>query len=116
LFRDAAVAMFDIIAQKKKASAKIAGKQTLEINLSSDDIEGLFVNWLNELLSLSATRGLIFDDLRISKLTENKIEAVAVGLDSGAFELNKEIKAATYHGLRIEKKGKRFYAEVIFDI
>jgi SHS2 domain-containing protein len=116
LFKGAALSMFDIIAQKKDRAGSFAGKKTLQISLSADDKEELFVNWLNELLLLSATRGLIFNDLRINKLNENTIEAKAVGLDSGGFEFKKEIKAATYHGLRIEKKGKRFYAEVIFDV
>ena len=115
LFRDAAIAMFDIIAHKK-AGAAIAEKQTLGIKLFSDDIDELFINWLNELLSLSATRGLIFEKLKIIRLTENEIEAQAYGSGSEAFRLKKEIKAATYHGLRIKKKGNRFYAEVIFDI
>jgi SHS2 domain-containing protein len=128
LFRNAALAMFDISAQSpEKRVAKALGVQTttlrpeqrtekIELRLKSEDLEELFINWLNELLSVSATKELVFTDLRIKKLDENNLEAEVLGEDIKNYRINTEIKAATYHELEIEKTEASWKAKVIFDV
>jgi len=114
LFHNSALAMFSIIA-KKRHSTKPLGKP-VEIKQEADNLEELFINWLNELLSLSATKELIFSDFKIQKLTERKLQATIIGSPVENFELNTEIKAATYHALKINKDKSGWQAEVIFDV
>jgi SHS2 domain-containing protein len=114
LFRNAALAMFDIIAEKDKTAP--AGQKRIKIEQSADDPEELFINWLNELLSLSATKELIFSDFRIDKFDGKHLQATACGCDVGNFKVNAEIKAATYHGLEIKKNNSGWQASVIFDV
>jgi len=114
LFEKAAIAMFDIMAQRlENPGRKIT---TLKVTQSALDLEGLLVNWLNELLSLSATRGLIFTGFRIDDLNEKRIEAESEGEDIRGFKVSVEIKAATYHQLKITKTSFGWLAEVIFDV
>lgn len=114
LFRNAALAMFDIAAQKKEAQAE--GKTRLQISLKADNLDELFVNWLNELLSLSATKYLIFSDFQINKLDNSILEAVAIGENTANYKVNTEIKAATYHQLKLEESKTGWQAEIIFDV
>ncbi len=113
LFINAAAAIFDIIGQKLTEGAR---EEKIEIRQKADNIEELFINWLNELLSLSAAKDLIFSDFKINKLNKNNLEAVAVGSDAKAYRLNTEIKAATYHQLKIQETKSGWQVEVIFDV
>ena len=114
LFCNCARAMFDIIAEKKESSRAV--KHKLKIAGKAQDTEELFINWLNELLSLSSARGLIFSDFEIKSLSENSFEAIVSGEISQSYKVNKEIKAATYHELQITRIGNIWKAEVIFDV
>ncbi len=114
LFKNAASAMFDIIAEKKEPKA--AKQAKIKIEQKAENLEELFVNWLNELLSLSATKELIFSDFQINKLDENTLQAVVIGDDFKNYKVNTEVKAATYHQLKIEEAKTGWQAEVIFDV
>ncbi|MCM8773392.1 MAG: archease [Candidatus Omnitrophica bacterium] len=116
IFINSALAMFDIIAQRKSEINEIESSLPHIIKEQSDDWEQLFVNWLNELLSLSATKDLIFYDFEIEKLDGKNLEAKVWGEDIRNYNVNTEIKAATYHQLKIENKGLYWEAEVIFDV
>lgn len=113
LFQKCALAMFDIIAEPREKS--VVSKE-IQIKLNTDDLDELFVTWLNELLSLSATKELIFLDFDISKLDNTNLEAIAMGNDIENYRLNTEIKAATYHQLKVEENKSGWQAEVIFDV
>ena len=114
LFRNAAAAMFDIIAEKKEPEIKKQAE--IKIKQKADDLEELFVNWLNELLSLSATKELIFSGFQINKIDKNTLQAVAMGEDIKNYKVNTEIKAATYHQLKLEQAKTGWQAEVILDV
>lgn len=114
LFKNAASAMFDIMAEKR--ASKLQKIKKIKVKEEADNLDELFINWLNELLSLSATKELIFSDFKIKKLTENNIEAVLTGGGLSHYKINTEIKAATYHALKIEKIKSIWQAEVVFDV
>jgi len=117
LFNNAALAVFDIIAEKA-ASFKLQASSCRKVIIKqkADNLEELFINWLNELLSLSATKEVIFEDFKIDKLDEHNLEAIAVGSDMENYKVNTEIKAATYHELKIVKTPVGWLAEVILDV
>ena len=114
LFRNAAAAMFDIIAEKKEPEIKKQAE--IKIEQKAGDLEELFVNWLNELLSLSATKELIFLDFKINKVDKNILQAVAIGENIKNYKVNTEITAATYHELKLEQAKTGWQAEIIFDV
>lgn len=117
LFKNSASAMFDIIAQKKPHLAqRTAHRDKIIVKQKADDLEELFVNWLNELLSLSAAKERIFSDFTFKKLDAHNLEAVAMGEDIQNYKVNTEIKAATYHQLKLEEAKGGWQAEVILDV
>ena len=115
LFKNAASAMFDIIAEKKSKEQRAKSKEIL-VKQKAENLEELFVNWLNELLSLSATKELIFSGFQINKIDKNTLQAVAIGEDIKNYRVNTEVKAATYHQLKLEHTETGWQAEVIFDV
>ena len=114
LFKEAALAMFDIIAEAQ--TLKSTTQQEINLKQEAGNLEELLVFWLNELLSLSATKELIFFDFKINRLENNLLEATAFGRDVKDYRVNVEIKAATYHGLKVWQDGAIWKAEVIFDV
>ncbi len=117
LFKNAALSMFDLIAERgSRLKAQGSRLKDVTIEQKAENLEELFINWLNELLSLSAIKELIFSDFKINKLDENNLEAEAFGEDVKNYKVNAEIKAATYHQLKIEETKSGWLAQVIFDV
>ena len=114
LFKNAGLAIRDICAEKQKNQYPV--KYTIEITQKAANLEELFLNWLNELLSRSAVEALIFEDIRIKQINEKFVEATVSGSDIRNYRVNVEIKAATYHQLKVKKIGLFWQAEVIFDV
>jgi len=76
LFKNAGLALFQISSRKQFTKNK---KHTvITIKQKAENLEELFINWLNELLSLSAAKGLIFYNIKINKLEENSLEALCM--------------------------------------
>ena len=115
LFVNAAFAMFDIIAQKleEPSSPKI---RKFRIIQEVQDKEELLINWLNELLSLSSAKETIFCHFKFNKLDRSGLDVDADGCDISGYQVNAEIKAATYHGLKLEETKSGWQAEIIFDV
>lgn len=113
LFTKAALAAFDIVADRKAHSDK-----TVELFLDQEagDVAELLVNWLNELLSLAATKEVIFTHISFQEIDEHRLKAVCVAEQAKAFCMKTEIKAATYHELKVEKSKAGWLAEIIFDV
>jgi len=113
VFRKAALALFDIIAEKKPDTHP--RQKILHIKQTAATQEELFINWLNELLSLSQTKEVIFTRFQVEKLTATLIKARAIGRDVRGYRVNTEVKAATYHTLALTKTAAGWQARVIFD-
>jgi SHS2 domain-containing protein len=114
LFEHCGLAMFDIIATKQQV--KKPHPHSVAIKQTAANLEELLVNWLNELLSLAAVKQLIFRDFKIGTINDRSLEATATGEAAVNYTLNVEIKAATYHQLKIEHERNSWVAEVIFDV
>lgn len=114
LFANAAFAMFDIIADLEGLSGSVSEN----IELEAPNKEELLVAWLDELLYIFYTKSFIFFEFNIEDLTDTGIKAKVTGRPVGANRnrLKTEIKAATYHNLKIEKTDKGYQVEIIFDI
>jgi SHS2 domain-containing protein len=116
LFEKSALAMFDIIAEAARQPSSPAIQQEISIKQETKDLEELLIFWLNELLSLSSAEELIFFDFKINELENNSLRAFAFGRPAKECRVNVEIKAATYHGLRIWQENRLWKAEIIFDV
>jgi len=114
LFVNAAYGMFDIIADLDGLKTSTSVK----INLKAPNAEELLITWLDELIYNFYTKQIIFSEFKIAHLTNTNIKAEAFGKHIGdnRSRLNTEIKAATYHDLKIEEKNKNYQVQIIFDI
>lgn len=109
LLEQAAKGMADLSGIKAKDGERVKRA----IRVESTDAEGLLVNFLGELLHLMDREGLVFDSFKLT-VAENVLQATMEG--SPISERKKEIKAVTYHNLKIEKKTKGLEAEIVFDV
>ena len=115
LFENAALAMFEVMINTKRVKKKIKR----EINEKSIDLESLMFNWLNDLLYYYGAEGLVFSDFNV-KIDPKKftLNAIAFGerIDILRHEVKTEVKAATYHLLKIWKEKNLWKVRVILDI
>jgi SHS2 domain-containing protein len=114
LFSNAARGMFAIIG----CPDTIRPSKGLLVKADADNPENLLVNWLSELLYLSATQGILFCRFDIAQIDQQHISAKALGepIDQNRHELYTEIKAVTYHDLKVAKAGQIWLARVLFDV
>jgi SHS2 domain-containing protein len=119
-FEEAARAMFNLIGkQEEKVAIEL---KNVEIEVSAKDIETLFVEWLNELLAQRDLTGLFFSDFKISEIKKTgdvyKLQGQAFGLPFSEenFVRGLDVKAATYGGLKCEKKEGNYSCQCILDI
>ncbi len=114
LFKNAGLAIFELSSEKISTHDK--NHKEISIQQKADNLEELFLNWLNELLSLSAAKGIIFENFKFEQLDEKNLKAVGIGSRITNYKVNTEIKAATYHQLEIKKNKSGWQAEVILDV
>ncbi|MCG8429698.1 MAG: archease [Candidatus Omnitrophica bacterium] len=114
LFIDTARAVFHIISP-----GGVTGECSpvpFELHLTSDTQEELLITWLNELISLSAAKEVIFTQFTIHTLNDTGLTAGAVACGLKHHRREVEIKAATYHDVRIRLVRGMWQAEVLFDV
>jgi SHS2 domain-containing protein len=114
LFGNAALGMFSLILE----TGTIGESKQYKIKLSSPDRESLLVGWLNELLFLFDTKHLVFKRFKFDLLSETDLNATCNGAEVNLHKqiIQREIKAATYHMLSIDKSNNGYKAQIVFDI
>jgi SHS2 domain-containing protein len=114
VFANAALGLFNLMADLD--NLKEGTKR--EIELSAEDVEVLLVEWLNELIYISDVEHIIFKRFEINELSNTKLKATCFGekIKPGQHRLKREIKAATYHMLRINKEDRNYKVQIIFDV
>jgi SHS2 domain-containing protein len=114
LFSNAALALFSLITEPRSVEEKLH----LDLQVSSDDIDSLLVEWLNELIYLFDVKHILFNRFDIRSLTHNELKAICYGecFDPMKHNIKVGVKAATYHMLKLDKSDDGFKAQVILDI
>jgi SHS2 domain-containing protein len=117
LFVNAAVAMFEIIATKSQ-SHKVTKSPVKKfiIDKQADSLEDLLVAWLNELLFLFNTKKIVFEKFKINKIDQKYLAAQASGRSLKNYKITTEIKAITYHMLKVRREEHHWLAQIIFDV
>jgi SHS2 domain-containing protein len=115
LFENAAHAMYEAmgsLARGKEQRVKI-------VNIEATSLEDLLHDWLAELLYEAETNHVLYDEFEITKLAPPQLVASLRGssIDFTRSQTNEEIKAITYHQLRVEQLADTTCrATVIFDV
>jgi SHS2 domain-containing protein len=84
-----------------------------EIEICSQDPESLLVAFLSELIFWAEQERVAFDKLTID-IKGDQLFATMTG--APIKEINKYIKAATFHNLKITESNSRVEAEIVFDV
>lgn len=94
--------------------AAVGRDETRELALESYDPEGLLVDWLDELAYWAEREGLVFPEADMQEVTPTRLAGVVRGGRAG--ELQKHIKAVTYHDLAIRETESGLEVTVVFDV
>src|SRR5262245_46102488 len=114
LFAEAARAMFSVIAEDL---GTVRPETQVDVEVAGDEREYLLFDWLRELLYRFDSEHLLLSRFEVH-VTETGLRGAAWGepLDPARHSLGNEVKAITYHGLRVEPTADGWLAEVIVDI
>lgn len=119
LFRDAMRGMFAVM--RPRAAARKDAKQNAEereirrtIRARSSDREALLVDFLSEALRIGDEYREAYDDAAFALLTDTALDATVSGFRRESVGI--QVKAVTYHGLKIEERNGAFEAVIVFDI
>ena len=115
LFKNTALGMFSAACGGEVKSQKSKVKKR-KIEISAKDSEELLINFLNELIFLSDTYNEIYLDFKFEKVSKNQFKGIAFGQPIPESGFKAEIKAATFHQLKIKKIKLGYQAVVLFDI
>lgn len=129
LFENAAAGMYSLITNVESAREK----ESVYIEVGKDSLESLLVGWLNELIFRFDVDGFIAKRISIKEFSGPPGEGASVQqpgwepfrvsaflsgeeFDPALHEGRLLLKAATYHNLRVEKRGDIWRSEIIFDV
>ena len=112
-FANAALGMFSIITDLDIVNERVIR----DVEVTSEDMKDLLVSWLNELLFVCEVDKILFKRFDISELSDTRMLAKCYGekINLKRHKIKAEIKAATYHMLKIEE-GNGVRVQVLFDI
>jgi SHS2 domain-containing protein len=114
LFEQAAHALTFILTDPETIRTSEARKLLLDAKTD----EELLITWLNELVYLFDTEGLLFKAYDVLSVHDHHLEALAQGeiYVESRHPIKTAVKAATYHQLKIENHEGVWTALVIFDL
>lgn len=110
LFRRAAEGMARLLA----GATPIAPEVTRSLTLDAYDAEGLLVDWLGELAYWAERDGLVFPHVELAQVTATHLTGIVRG--DRPPEMQKHIKAVTYHDLAIREGGDGLEVTIVFDV
>ena len=114
LFAEAGRALFAAAVENPDA---IESKESFALELTGEDREYLLFDWLKELLYRFESDHFLAARFDV-RVRDDGLSATAWGerYDPDRHTLSHEVKAITYHGLRVEPAEGGWLAEMIVDI
>ncbi len=118
-FEGAALAVFALLSEDP-SRVRTSVEERFEVRAAG--LEELLVAYLNELISLADTRGLVFGEFEVRIETDGsagfRLSARARGepFDPARHEWTVQPKGATYTGLRVAHEGQRWVAQCVVDV
>jgi SHS2 domain-containing protein len=112
-FENAAIALYSVMVNV----CSIEPNDLRTISVTAPDHELLFVEWLNALLSLSDIERMVFGRFEVTIMGASLTGRVwGEHLDQVRHKPHVEVKAATYHMLRVKKERDVFVAQCVVDV
>jgi SHS2 domain-containing protein len=115
VFAEAALALGELIATEETSAGARAARR--EVSIAAPDLAALLADWLQELVFLADTEGLVPERVAHLALGEDReghsLVAAVEGVTDAARPL---VKAVTYHRLELNEKDGSWRARVTFDV
>ncbi len=117
-FENAAIAVFEVITD----TSKVEPREERWVSTEGTDLENLLYRWIEELLILHDTEGLVVSRAKVLSIKEASdgymLEARVWGepFDESRHEHRTIVKAMTYAQLSIRKEGDRWVVRFVVDI
>ncbi len=97
--------------------ATIELRQSAAFRIEGRELDYLLFDWLNELLFAFEKDRLLYGEFVVSRDAEGvSVAARGEPLDLDRHVLDHEVKAITYHALKVEQRDNGWLAELIVDI
>ena len=114
LFAEAAACLFSAVVED---IGTVEPRQSVTVELAGTDREFLLFDWLRDLLLKCDEDRVVFGKFEV-KVRDDGLTGVGWGepLDPARHLLAHEVKAITYHELKVVREGDGWLAEVIVDI
>jgi SHS2 domain-containing protein len=116
-FEQAAYAMFGVIIHTNT----LEPKRSVDIELESEGLENLLYDYLSELLYLFEVEEIVFGQFRVDSIEKANGSYILHGqafgenIDLERHSFETEVKAVTYHQLKVTKELSGYSAHVIVD-
>lgn len=114
LLKSAALGLMSLITDR----SGVEPTEKTGFEIEGDNEEELLIKMLGEILYLHQAEKMVFSEIDIKLIGGKRLEATLHGekIDPRRHELELDIKAATYHNLKIVSANDRLMAEIVFDI
>lgn len=111
---NAARAMFSLMVDVDR----VEPREERRIEVEAENVEGLLVNWLAELLYVSEVDNLVFSRFDMLEVSDTRVVARATGepLDLDRHDPKLMVKAVTCHMLEVAREDGGCRVRVILDI
>lgn len=97
-----------------RAEPAVVSGSARRLEVFAVDRDALLVNWLNEILFVAETEHWVPVEFDVEEASPVRLLAAAWGVP--VMEPPSSVKAATFHGLKVEERDGLFRAEIIFDV
>ena len=113
LFENAGFALFDIITDIET----VREREKRSFALQRDSLDELLVEWLGRLLFISATELFLFRRFHVVQIDGESMQAEAWGepMQDALHIIKTEVKAVTYHKLKVYEEQGLWHATVVLD-
>lgn len=108
VFSEALAALAELLGDAEGGQAS-----THRVSAAARDLPGLLVEWLNELVYLAETEGLVPERVERIEVANNAVEAVVAGRLGEPPSL---VKGVTYHRLELRRDDGVWHARVVLDV
>jgi SHS2 domain-containing protein len=99
-------------------TATVQPRESVEITASAPDVETLIVAWLSEINYRFEVEHFAFRSFDVHEISHTKVVATGLGerIDPARHVIGAQVKAVTYHQLKVKRTPGGWSARVIVDI
>lgn len=98
--------------------SQVGPREMRTVELSAEDAEALAVDFLTAVMNLLQAERFAVASVTVRDASEHHVTALVAGepYDPTRHEINTEVKAVTYHQLKVANEGGRWVGRVILDL